>query len=131
MFFFSCSVLGCLLLSFIVLSCLLFCCTVLLFFFIRFYRSWFSSPAINQISHSQSKSWFSFILLFRWEKYHWTGLMGLRINYSIMISELYQDMYSYNSSKNHELWKMSIVLSTCQLRTTYYLPTQTIFALRK
>ena len=100
-------------------------CTVLIYF----YRRRFDSPAINQISLSQSKGWFPFILLCRWEKYHWTG----RINYTNMISELYQHMYSYTRRfftadlkqtlrmifsmcyfcKSHELWKISTVLSTC------------------
>ena len=82
------------------------------FLFVCFYRSQFCSPAINQISHSQSKGWFPFILLCRWEKY-WTGLLGLCINYTNMSSDLYQHMYSYTSCKSHELWKISTVLSTC------------------
>ena len=97
-----------------------------------FYRSWFCSPAINQLSLSQSVCWFPFILLCKWEKYHWTGLLGLRISYTNKISELYQHMYSYTSifftaelkqalrmilsmyyfCESHELWKMSTVLST-------------------
>ena len=64
---------------------------------ICFYRDRFCSPAINQISLSQSKGWFPFFLLCRWEKYHWTGLLGLHINYTNMISELYQHMYSYTN----------------------------------
>ena len=87
------------------------CCAV--FFVCLFLQSRFCSPAINQISHSQSKGWFPFILLCRWEKYNWTGLLGLHINYTNMISELYQHMYSYTSCKSHELWKMSSVLSNC------------------
>ena len=55
---FFCPVLGCLLLSFIVLSCLLPCCTVLIFLHVCFSRSQFCSPAINQTSLSQSKGWF-------------------------------------------------------------------------
>ena len=37
-------------------------------FFVCFYRNRFRSPAINQISLSQSKCWFQFILLCRQEK---------------------------------------------------------------
>ena len=104
-------------------------CTVL----ICFYRSQFCSPAINQLSLSQSKRWFPLILLCRWEKYHWTGLLGLCINYTNMFSELYQHMYSYTNifftvelkqalrmilsmnyfCESHEMWKMSTMLSTC------------------
>ena len=114
------------------LSCSLPRCAALIFF-VCFYRRWFCSPAINQIFPSQSKSWFSFILLCRREKYHWTGPSSLRINYSNMISELYQHMYSYTNiffteeSKQtlrmilscityceaYELCKLSTVLSTC------------------
>ena len=65
---FFCPVLGCLLLSFIVLSCLLPRCAAL-------YR--FCSPTINQIFLSQLEGWFSFILLCRLEKYCWTGPLGL------------------------------------------------------
>ena len=68
--FFFCPVLRCLLLLIIVLSCLLIRCAVLFFFVCLFLQSRFCSPAINQISHSQSKGWFPFILLCRWEKYN-------------------------------------------------------------
>ena len=37
---------------------------------ICFYRSQFCNRAINEISLSQSKGWFPFILLRIWEKYH-------------------------------------------------------------
>ena len=68
------------------------------------YRSWFCSPAINQISLSQSKDWFPLILLCKREKCHWTGPLGFRINYT-MISELYQHMYSYTCIIFTEEWK--------------------------
>ena len=64
-----------------------------LFLSVCFYRNQFCSSAINQISLSQSKGWFSFILLCRQEKYHWTGPLGLCINYTDRTSELYQHMY--------------------------------------
>ena len=51
-------------------------------FFVCFYRSLLCSPAISQISLSQSEGWFSFILLCRQEKYRWTGPLGLCINYT-------------------------------------------------
>ena len=128
MFFFFCLVLCCLLLSFILLSCSLPCCTVLIF--ACFYGCQFCSPAINQIFPSQSKGWFPLILLCWQEKYHWTGPLGLCINYSNMISELYQHLYSYTyifpteeskqtlrmilscimSCKNYELRKLLIML---------------------
>ena len=41
-----------------------------LFLSVCFYRNQFCSSAINQISLSQSKGWFSFNLLCRQEKYH-------------------------------------------------------------
>ena len=63
------------------------------FFCFCFYRNLFCSPAINQISLSQSKDWFPFILLCRREKYRWTGPLGLCINYTNRISELYLHMY--------------------------------------
>ena len=68
-------------------------CTVLIFFFV-FYRSRFCSPAINQISLSQSKGCFPFILLCRQEKYCLTGPLGFCTNYTNRISELYLQMYS-------------------------------------
>ena len=74
-FFFG-YVLGCLLLSFIVLSSLLPRCAALIF---CFNISRFCSPAINQISLRQSKGWFPFILICRWEKH---CLLGLCINYA-------------------------------------------------
>ena len=89
------------------LHCAVFC------LFVCFYRSQLCSPTINQISLGQSKGWFPFILLCRQEKYHWTGLFGLHIDHTNMISELYQHMYLYTSCKSHELWKMATVLSTC------------------
>ena len=75
LFFFG-YVLGCLLLSFIVLSSLLPRCAALIF---CFNISRFCSPAINQISLRQSKGWFPFILICRWEKH---CLLGLCINYA-------------------------------------------------
>ena len=86
-------------------------CTVL----ICFYRSRFCSLAINQISFSQSKGWFPFILLCRCKKYHWIGLLGLHIYYTNTISELYQHMYSYiNRFFTVELKQvLRIVLSMC------------------
>ena len=60
-FFFP--VLGCLLLSVIMLPCLLQHCTVQIFLFACFYRNQFCSPAINQICVSQYKGWFPFIIL--------------------------------------------------------------------
>ena len=53
---------------------------------------WFCSPVINQISLSQSKAWFPFILLCRWEKYHWTGPLGLCINYNNRIIYICQGL---------------------------------------
>ena len=73
------------LILFIVLSCLVPRCAVLIFLFVRIYGSLFCSPAINQTSRNQSKGWFSHILLCRQEKYYWTGLLGLHINYNNMI----------------------------------------------
>ena len=67
--FFFCPVLGCLHLSFIVLSYLLPCRAALILF-VCFYGSRFCSPTINQTSLSQSKGWFPLILLCIWEKYH-------------------------------------------------------------
>ena len=58
--------------------------------FVCFYRHQFCSSTINQISINQSKNWFSFFLLCRREKYHWTSLLGLYINNTNKISELYQ-----------------------------------------
>ena len=95
--FFFCLVSDCLLHLFIILSCLLPRCTGFFFFF---YRRWFCIPVINQISLSQSKGWFPFILLCRWEKYPWTGPLGLYINYTNRISELYQHMYSLRNYLN-------------------------------
>ena len=62
---------------FIVLSCLLPCCVVLKSLFACFHRNQFCSPTINKTFCSQSKGWFSFILLCRLEKYYWTGPLGL------------------------------------------------------
>lgn len=59
---FFCPVLGCLPLSFIVLSCLLLRCVNFLF---TFDGSRFCSRAINETSFSQSKRWYPFILLWR------------------------------------------------------------------
>ena len=146
MFFFFCLVLCCLLPSFILLLCSLPCCAALIF--VCFYGNQFCSPAIKQIFPSQSKGWFPFTLLCRQEKYHWTGLLGLHINHSNMISELYQHFYSYTyifsteeskqtlrmilscitSCEDYELWKCY------QLATTenYLLPTYTDhYVLRK
>ena len=84
------------------------------------YRSWFCSPARNQISLSQSKGRFPFIMLCRWEKYHWTGLLGCQHMYSYVniffTAELKQAsrmiLPMYYFCESHELWKMSTVLST-------------------
>ena len=65
---------------FIMLPCLLPRCAVLIFLFVCFYRNLFCSPAINQTSLSQSKSWFSHILLWRQEKFYRTGSLGLHNN---------------------------------------------------
>ena len=70
-----------------------------------FYRGWFCSPAIIQISLSQSKGWFPFILLCKREKYLWTCPLGFRINYTNMISELYQQLYPYTCIIFTEEWK--------------------------
>ena len=83
---------ACLFLSFM-LSCLLPRWAALRFLFLCFYRNRFCSPAINQISLGQSTCWFSFILLCRREKYHWTGSLGLYINHTNRISELHQLNY--------------------------------------
>ena len=118
----------------------------LIFLFVCFYRSQFCRPAINQISLSQSKSWFLFILLFKQEKYHWTGPLNLRINYTHMISELYyicfqiptffhwrvetglkQDFIMNNYLRG--LWILKIfncAINESQVRTTYCLSTRTI-----
>ena len=48
-------------------------------FFVCFWGSWFCTPAINQTSVSQSKGWFSFVLLCRREKYHWKVSLDLHI----------------------------------------------------
>ena len=53
-------------------------------FFVCFWGSWFCTPAINQTSVSQSKGWFSFVLLCRREKYHWKVSLDLHINYTNM-----------------------------------------------
>ena len=68
-------------------------CTAQIFLFICLNRYRFCSPAINQTSLSQSKGWFPFILCCRWEKYHWTGPLGLYIKCANKISEIYQYMY--------------------------------------
>ena len=91
--FFFYPVFGCLLLLFVILPFLLRRYAALIFFCFCFYRNLFCSPAINQISLSQSKDWFPFILLCRREKYRWTGPLGLCINYTNRISELYLHMY--------------------------------------
>ena len=57
-------VLGCFLLSYNVLPCLLPRCSELIFLFVCFYKSWFCSPVINYTSLSQSRGWFPFILNF-------------------------------------------------------------------
>ena len=99
--FFICPILGCLLLC---LSCCCACSLAVLrwFFclFVCFYRNRFCRPAINQISLSQSKGWFPFMLLCRWEKYHWTGPLSLYINYLNTISELHQHVYSLKNYLN-------------------------------
>ena len=102
LFFFP--VVGCLLLSFsvVMLATSMRCADFFCLFCL--YRSWFCSPAINQISLSQSKDWFPLILLCKREKCHWTGPLGFRINYT-MISELYQHMYSYTCIIFTEEWK--------------------------
>ena len=85
---------------FIMLLCLLPRCVALIFLFVCFYRNRFCRPAINQISLSQSKGWFPFMLLCRWEKYHWIGPLSLYINYLNTISELHQHMYSLKNYLN-------------------------------
>ena len=117
-------------------------------FFLCFNWSRFCSPATNQIiSLNQSNGWFPLILLCKREKYYWTGPLGLRINYTNMISELYQHMYSYTNIFFTEEWKQTLTIfypvllpartincencqlcaiNLSQLRTTYRLPTQTI-----
>ena len=57
-------------------------------FFVCFCRNQFCSPTINQISFSQSKGLFPFILLCRQEKYYWTGPLGSCINCTNKISGL-------------------------------------------
>ena len=81
---FLCTVLGCLLLLFIVLSHSLPCCAAQIFLFVCFQRSWICSPTINQTSPRQSKDWFPFILICRQEKCHWTDPLGLCINHTNM-----------------------------------------------
>ena len=98
------SELGCLLLLFIVLSYSLLGCTALIFLFACFYGSRLCSPVINQISLGQSKGWFPFILLYKWKKYHWAGLLLLRINYTNIISELHQHMYCYTNIFSTKSW---------------------------
>ena len=103
------------------------------FLFVCFYRSWFSSPIIKQIYLGQFKCWFAVMLPGRRENYHGTGPLCLHINYTNMISELYQHMYSYNnisfvaelkqalrmilscitSCESHELLKLTTGLSIC------------------
>ena len=68
---FFCPVLGCLLLSFILLSYFLPRCTTLNYQSVCFYGSRFCSPIINQASLSQSKVSFPFILPCWREKFHW------------------------------------------------------------
>ena len=77
-------------LHYIVISVTSLCCAD---FFVCFYRNGFCSPPINQISLSQSKGWFPFILLYRQEKYHWIINSKLQINYTNRISELHLHMY--------------------------------------
>ena len=69
-------------------------------FFVCFCRNWLCSPAINQISLSQSKGWFPYILLHRQEKYCWTDPLGLSINYTNRISELYLHTYLLKNYHN-------------------------------
>ena len=115
------------------LYCRAYYLAALIFLFVCFYRSWFCSPIIKQIYLGQFKCWFAFILPCRRENYHGTGPLCLHINYTNMISELYQHMYSYNkisfvaelkqalrmilscitSCVSHELWKLSTGLSIC------------------
>ena len=83
------------------LSCCHACyLALLIFLFIYFHRNQFCSPAINQISLSQSKDWFPIILLCIWEKYHWKGLLGLRTNYTNRISGSYQHAHSLKNYLN-------------------------------
>ena len=122
--------LNCLFFSFILLSCLLPHYTALSWFSC-FYRSQFCSPAINQISLSQSKGWFPFIFA-----------DGKNIPTSIML--VYQLLYQHDfriiltyvfvcpqifhwrvekalsvtlscitSCEDHELWKLGTIRSTC------------------
>ena len=72
---------------------------------------WFVFREVNFLVAQLNVS-FPLTLLRRQEKYHWTGLSSLYVNYTNMISELYQHMYSYTFCKSYELWKMSTVLST-------------------
>ena len=101
-----CPVLGCHIFLFIVLSWLLPSCTALIFF-VCFWESWFCSPAINQICLSQCKDWFSFILLCRQEKYYWTGLLGLDINYTNMWLYQYEEKYAPSSISAENIFDQS------------------------
>ena len=82
--------------SFSILPCLvassspLQCCNACYLATLIFNRCQHCSLAINQISLSESKGLFPFVLLCRQENYHWTDLLGLHINYINMISELDQ-----------------------------------------
>ena len=63
-------------------------------FIVCFHRSRIFCPAINQTSPSQSKGCFPFNLICKREKYHWTGLLSLRINYTNLSSEKYWKIFS-------------------------------------
>ena len=80
------------------------------FFFVFFFCSFVLREANFLVA--QLNGSFPLTLFRRQEKYHWTGLSNLYINYTNVISELYQLMYSYTSRKSYELWKMSTMLST-------------------
>ena len=93
-------VVGYILLLFMVLSCSLPSCAAQSFLFVCFWGSRFWSPTINQRSLSQSEGWFSFILFCWREKYHWTGLLGLPINYTNM--QLWKEMCpTFNFCRKH------------------------------
>ena len=86
------------------LYCRAYYLAALIFLFVCFYRSWFCSPIIKQIYLGQFKCWFAFILPCRRENYHGTGPLCLHINYTSMISELYQHMCSYNKILLLQSW---------------------------
>ena len=62
-------------------------------FIVCFHRRRIFCPAINQTSPSQSKGCFPFNLICKREKYHWTGLLSLRINYTNLSSEKYWKIF--------------------------------------